>query len=100
MDIDVIINFAPYVLIVGVFYFLIIRPQSKKRKEEKEFTDSLKVGHKVITTSGIHGKVNQLNADKGTVLIETGAGKITFERTAISAELSKKLNDTVVAKEN
>ncbi|MFB0904079.1 MAG: preprotein translocase subunit YajC [Nonlabens sp.] len=99
MDIDAILNFAPYVLILGVFYFLIIRPQSKKRKEEKEFTDSLKVGYKVITTSGIHGKVNQLNADKGTVLIETGAGKMTFERTAISAELSKKLNETVVSKE-
>ena len=99
MDIDAILNFAPYVLILGVFYFLIIRPQSKKRKEEKEFTDSLKVGYKVITTSGIHGKVNQLNADKGTVLIETGAGKMTFERTAIYAELSKKMNEKVDSKE-
>jgi preprotein translocase subunit YajC len=100
MNTDTIINFAPYILIIVVFYFLIMRPQSKKRKEEKEFGDSLKVGYKVITTSGIHGKVNQLNADKGTVLIETGAGKITFERTAISAELSKKLNETAVTKES
>lgn len=100
MDTNTILNFAPYLLIIVVFYFLIMRPQSKKRKEEKEFADSLKVGYKVITTSGIHGKVNQINADKGTVLIETGAGKMTFERSAISAELSKKLNETVITKEN
>lgn len=100
MDTNTIINFAPYLLIIAVFYFLIMRPQAKKRKEEKEFADSLKVGSKVITTSGIHGKVNQINADKGTVMIETGAGKIVFERNAISAELSKKLNETVIAKED
>ncbi|WP_438968787.1 preprotein translocase subunit YajC [Nonlabens sp.] len=100
MDTNTIINFAPYVLIIAVFYFLIMRPQSKKRKEEKEFADSLKVGSKVITTSGIHGKVNQINADKGTVMIETGAGKIVFERNAISAELSKKLNETAINKED
>lgn len=100
MDTNTIINFAPYLLIIVVFYFLIMRPQSKKRKEEKEFADSLKVGSKVITTSGIHGKVNQINADKGTVMIETGAGKMLFERNAISAELSKKLNETVVSKED
>ena len=98
MDTNTIINFAPYLLIIAVFYFLIMRPQAKKRKEEKEFADSLKVGSKVITTSGIHGKVNQINADKGTVMIETGAGKMTFERSAISAELSKKLNESVISK--
>ncbi|PRP67132.1 preprotein translocase subunit YajC [Nonlabens agnitus] len=86
------IAFAPYVGIALIFYFLIIRPQSKRRKEEKQFAESLKVGDRVITTSGIHGKVNQINADKGTVMIETGAGKMLFERTAISVELTKKLN--------
>ena len=99
MDLNAIAQFAPYLLIIAVFYFLIMRPQAKRRKEEKAFTESLKVGSKVVTTSGIHGKVNQLNADKGTVMIETGAGKITFERSAISAELSKKLNETVISKE-
>lgn len=96
-----LITFLPYVLIIVVFYFLIMRPQAQKRKEEKNFSESLKVGSKVITTSGIHGKVNQINADKGTVLLETGAGKITFERSAISAEFSKKLSEsTVVTKED
>nr|WP_298951383.1 preprotein translocase subunit YajC [uncultured Nonlabens sp.] len=100
MDMNTILNFAPYLLIIAVFYFLIMRPQAQKRKEEKTFAESLKVGTKVITTSGIHGKVNQINPEKGTVLIETSAGKITFERSAISVELTKKLSDTVITKEN
>ncbi len=90
---DQILAFAPYIVVIGIFYFLIIRPQSQKRKAEKECTESLKVGAKVVTTSGIHGKVNQINEEKGTLVIETGAGKITFERAAVSAELSKKINE-------
>jgi len=86
------IQYAPYVGIALLFYFLIIRPQSRRRKEEKQFAESLKVGDRVITTSGIHGKVNQINGDKGTVMIETGAGKMLFERSAISVELTKKFN--------
>jgi len=89
---DQVIAFAPYIAIAAVFYFLIIRPQSKRRKEEKQFAESLKVGDRVITTSGIHGKVNQINGDKGTVMIETGAGKMLFERSSVSVELTKKLN--------
>ena len=89
---DQVIAFAPYIAIAAVFYFLIIRPQSKRRKEEKQFAESLKVGDRVITSSGIHGKVNQINADKGTLMIETGAGKMLFERSAVSVELTKKLN--------
>lgn len=95
---DQFIAFAPYVGIALIFYFLIIRPQSKRRKEEKQFAESLKVGDRVITTSGIHGKVNQINADKGTVMIETGAGKMLFERSAVSVELTKKLNEPAEVK--
>lgn len=89
---DTIIQYAPFLLIIAIFYFLIIRPQSQRRKAEKAFSETMKVGDRVITSSGIHGKVSQINADKGTVQIETGAGKITFERSAISQELSAKLN--------
>ena len=47
-------------------------------------------GTKVITSSGIHGKIVDVHAADNTVTIETGAGKIKFERAAISMELSKK----------
>ena len=43
-----------------------------------------------MTSSGIHGKIAEINASDNTITIETGAGKIKFERSAISMELSKK----------
>jgi preprotein translocase subunit YajC len=83
-------QFAPIILMFVVVYFLMLRPQQKRQKAEKEFEASLKVGDKIITKSGIHGKVAEL-ADT-TVVIETMAGKLKLERSAISNELSQKLN--------
>lgn len=68
-----------------------IRPQMKRQKEEKKFTEELKRGDRVITKSGLHGKILDLNDT--TVILESGAGKMKFERTALSLELTKKLNE-------
>lgn len=69
-----------------VMYFFMIRPQMQRQKKEKQFQDDLNVGSRVVTTSGIHGKV--VDIAKDVVTIETNAGKIRFEKTAISRELS------------
>ena len=73
-----------------VIYLFMIRPQVKRQKMEKKFQASIKRGDRVVTTSGIHGKIVDLNDNDNTVTIETGAGKIKFERSAISMELSKR----------
>lgn len=83
-------QFAPFLLMFVVIYFFMIRPQQKKAKQEKEFESALKVGDKVITKSGLHGKVAELS--EGTVVIETMAGKLKMERSAISMEMSATLN--------
>ena len=83
-------QFAPFLLMFVVIYFFMIRPQQKKAKAEKEFESTLKVGDKIITKSGLHGKVAEL-AD-ATVVIETMAGKLKMERSAISMEMSAALN--------
>jgi preprotein translocase subunit YajC len=83
-------TFLPLILMFVVIYFLMIRPQQKRQKLEKEFEKALKVGDKIITKSGIHGRIAELADD--TVVIETMAGKLKLERTAISNELSQKLN--------
>ncbi len=85
------------VLMFVVVYFFMIRPQMKRQKQEKKFATELKKGDKVITKSGLHGKVLDLN-DDGTCVIESGAGKMKFERSAISMELSSKLNAPPPAK--
>jgi preprotein translocase subunit YajC len=84
--------FLPFIAIIVVFYFFMILPQSRRRKKEKQFREELKKGTKVVTSSGIHGKLVDMNDTEGTVTIETGAGKIKFEKEAISVELSKKYN--------
>lgn len=78
-------------LIIVVFYFFMIRPQMKKAKDHKKYVEELKKGDKVITTSGIHGKIVELN--DATFLIEVESGtKIRFEKSSISLEASKALN--------
>ena len=77
------------VLMIAVFYFLLIRPQQQRAKKEKAFENGLKVGDGIITKSGIHGKIAELTAD--TIVVETMAGKIKMEKSAISSELSAKL---------
>ncbi|MFW0736969.1 MULTISPECIES: preprotein translocase subunit YajC [unclassified Flavobacterium] len=85
-----LMKFAPYLLMFVVLYFFMIRPQQKRVKNEKEFESSLKVGDKIITKSGFHGKIVEL-ADTSAV-IETMSGKLKIERSAISMEMSASLN--------
>lgn len=80
----------PFILMFLVFYFFMIKPQMKRQKNEKKFQESITKGKKVVTNSGIHGKVLEINEKEGTVTLETGAGKIKFEKNALSLELSKK----------
>ena len=83
-------QFAPFLLMFVVIYFFMIRPQQKRAKQEKEFESALKVGDKIITKSGLHGKVAEIA--ETTVVIETMAGKLKMERSAISMEMSAALN--------
>ncbi|WP_445384480.1 preprotein translocase subunit YajC [Robiginitalea sp. IMCC44478] len=85
-------QFLPMLLIFAVAYFFMIRPQIKKQKDEKKFAAALKKGDKIITKSGLYGKVVDLNDKDFSCIIETMAGRMKFDRSAISMELSKKLN--------
>ncbi|MBF7090957.1 preprotein translocase subunit YajC [Flavobacterium sp. ALJ2] len=82
-------QFAPFLLMFVVIYFFMIRPQQKRAKNEKEFESSLKIGDRIITKSGLHGKVSELA--ETTVVIETMSGKLKMERSAISMEMSAAL---------
>ena len=84
-------QFLPMILIFVVAYFFMIRPQMKRQKDEKKFSAELKRGDRVITKSGLHGKVVDLNDKDASCVIETMAGKLKFDRSAISMEMSKKL---------
>ena len=83
-------QFAPFLLMFVVIYFFMIRPQQKRAKQEKEFESQIKVGDKIVTKSGIHGKIAELA--ETTIVIETMSGKLKMERSAISMEMSAALN--------
>jgi len=71
-----------------VFYFFMIRPQQKKQKEQKKFTQEIKKGETVVTVGGVHGKVHSVNDT--TVVLDVDKGtKLTFEKSSISLEATK-----------
>lgn len=68
-----------------VMYFFMIRPQSKKAKEQKNFIEELKKGDKVVTIGGIHGKI--LKVDEGSFLVEIDTNtKIRLDKNSVSVE--------------
>jgi preprotein translocase subunit YajC len=83
-------SLLPFLLMFVVIFFFMIRPQQKRAKQEKEFESALKVGDKIITKSGIHGKIAELA--ETTIVIETMSGKLKMERSAISMEMTASLN--------
>lgn len=83
-------QFLPFILMFVVIYFFMILPQQKRAKKEKEFEKGLKVGDKIITKSGFHGKVTEIA--ETTLVIETMSGKLKIEKSAISMEMSAALN--------
>ena len=89
-------NLLPLVLMAVVVYLFMILPQQRRAKKEKQFEEALKIGDKIITKFGLHGRINEI-ADT-TVVIETMSGKLKLERSAISMELSEKLNAKPVEK--
>jgi len=65
------------VLMVGVFYFMLIRPESKRKKEAEKMRNSLKVGDKITTIGGIVGTIVNIKEDK--IVIETSADQVRME---------------------
>ena len=70
----------------------------KKQKKEKQFANDLKRGDKVVTKSGLHGKVTDFSEKLNAVILETGAGKMTFDKSSLSMELTENLNKEPEAK--
>ena len=85
-------QFLPIILLFTAMYFLFLLPQSRKAKKEKQFVSNIKNGDRVVTKSGMHGKIVEINDANNTCVLITMAGKIKFDKSAISFELSVALN--------
>ncbi len=90
-----LMGMIPFILMILVFWLLIIRPQAKKQKELTAMLSTLKEDDKVITTSGIYGKVFSILPDKDIVVVEideTNKVRVRFQRGAIATILPRKDN--------
>ena len=79
---SVVMQMLPFVLMLGIFYFLVLRPMRTRQNKVQEFQASLKVGDRVITTSGIYGQITKVGEQSVKLQI---ADKVTveFARAAI-----------------
>lgn len=82
---NALMAFLPFLLIILIMYYLMIRPQAKRQKEKQKMLDALKKGDNVVTMGGIHGKVVGFTDDNKTVILKVDDNvKINIERSAIN----------------
>jgi len=82
---------APFIIVFFIMWLLVIRPQRKEQKQRDEMLKALKKGDKVVTSSGIIGKVFKIKDDRVDIKVdESNDTKITFLRSAIVNVLEQK----------
>ena len=84
-------NFLFIIIMFVIMFVFMIFPSMRRQKQEKKFSNDLKQGDKVIMKSGLHGRLDELNDT--SIVIETLSGKLKFERSAVSLDYTKKIQD-------
>lgn len=84
-----VMSIVMIVLMIAIFYFLLIRPQSKKEKDRNKMINALQRGDKVLTTGGIYGTISHVRAEEGIVVIQVATDvKIEISKAAIVSKVS------------
>jgi preprotein translocase subunit YajC len=82
-------SFLPLLLIFGVFYVLLIRPQQKKLDEQSKMIKALKRGDRIVTAGGIHGKITKLDGDDNLMVEIADGVQVKVVRNTVSALAAK-----------
>jgi len=77
------IQFVPYLIILGIFYFLILQPMRRRQKKVQDFQQSLKVGDKIVTTGGIYGHITRVS-DRSVQVQIADKVRIELSRAAVA----------------
>ncbi|NNG11952.1 MAG: preprotein translocase subunit YajC [Halobacteria archaeon] len=85
---DPLISFLPLIFIFVVFYFLLIRPQSKKAKEHKKMVEALAKGDEVVTNGGLLGKISKVGDNFVELEVAEGT-RVTIQRQAVANLMPK-----------
>jgi preprotein translocase subunit YajC len=80
---NVLVQFLPFILVLGIFYFVILLPMKRRQKKVQQFLDGLKVGDRVVTTSGIFGSITKIG-DRSVQVQVADKVRLEFSRSAIA----------------
>lgn len=75
----------PLILIIGVFYFFIYRPQQKREEEHQEMVDNLEQGDKIVTVGGVHGTIQKIDEDSILAQVDSKGTRLRFDKDAIAS---------------
>jgi len=73
------------VLIIGVFYFFIYRPQQKREEEHQEMVNNLEQGDKIVTVGGIHGTVQKIDEDSILAQVDSKGTRLRFDKDSVAS---------------
>ncbi|HXF71395.1 MAG TPA: preprotein translocase subunit YajC [Actinomycetota bacterium] len=90
----------PLLLMAGIFYFMLIRPQQRRARQQRELIESLRVGDEVMTAGGMFGTVRHIDPDSDIVTLEISPGtKVRMVRGAIARRLTERDGDEGAGRE-
>lgn len=92
MNSELLQSLAFPVVLIGIFYFLLYRPQKKQQKKRQSMLEAIKVGSRIITVGGIYGRVVAINEDRVRLNIAEGV-EIEVTRNAVGSNLTKEKDD-------
>lgn len=80
-----LLGFLPFILIFVIIYFLMIRPQAKRQKQQQKMIQELKQGDEVVTIGGLHGTISGIREQDNTLILKLNEGnKVIVDRSAVN----------------
>ncbi len=80
----------PFLLLGGLFYFMILRPQQRRTRAQQALINAVEVGDEIITTAGIYGTITEIDDDEGTLTVEIAPGtRIRLLRAGIRRRVTE-----------
>jgi preprotein translocase subunit YajC len=82
-SVSVWVQFLPFILVLGIFYFIILLPMKRRQKKVQQFLDALNVGDRIVTTSGIYGSITKIG-DRSVQVQIADKVRIELSKAAIA----------------
>ncbi|XJS11533.1 preprotein translocase subunit YajC [Aerococcaceae bacterium WGS1372] len=82
---ELILSFLPFIVLMGIMYFMLIRPQKKQAEQKQKMLNNMQPGDAVVTIGGLHGVVDEVNQSSSTVVLDCEGVYLTFALNAIAS---------------